>query len=120
MMKRFSYIDVKSGDDFVATETFANIDAVVATEFKKDLPAIQTRAIASAIIKTLTQYKLKEEYGAVGDIFAIFQAVTTGSDTRMWTLPKNIQVAKVAMPKDGVLELKFGYNTQQIENRRGK
>ncbi len=111
----FSKISVSSGNHFVATEQFADMDAVVANEFKKDLPAIQVTAITAAITKTLAQYALKEKYGTLGDIFALLQFSTTASDIRMWTsLPKNFQVARVPMPQDGMLKLKFGSNSQQV------
>jgi len=110
-----SSITVK-GVKSVKTQQFADMDAVIATEFKKDLPGIQARSIASAIAKTIVQARIEKNSGGVAGLFAaIYQATTTGSDTRTWSaLPKNIQVASVEIPKNGTIKLNIGGKTEVV------
>lgn len=113
--KAFFNITVKDIGGPVKTQVFASMDAVIVSEFKKDLPFILARSIASAISKTATQVVIKSQLNLVGDIFAIAQDATTGSDTRIWSsLPKEFQLARVTMPKDGKLEVQIGKKTHII------
>ena len=46
----------------------------------------------------------------------LFSTLTTHADTRSWTtLPKNFQVARVEMPKNGLLSLKLGQTQQEVQ-----
>ncbi len=93
----------------VKTEQFVSMDNVIKSEFKKDLPNIKARAIASAVAKTAIQVGLKEEDNLMGDLFAVYQAISTRADTRIWSsLPKEFQLAKVDMPTDGMLKVYVG------------
>jgi len=99
----------------VKTKQFVSMDNVIKSEFKKDLPNIKARAIASAVAKTAIQVALKKEDNLMGDIFAIYQAVSTRADTRIWSsLPKEFQLAKVDMPADGVLKVQIGGRMHKI------
>ncbi len=100
----------------VKTKKFASMDNVIKSEFKKDLPNIKARAIASAVAKTAIQVSLKEEDNLIGDIFAVYQAVSTRADTRIWSsLPKEFQLAKVDMPADGVLKVQVGGRIHEVK-----
>ena len=100
----------------VKTKKFVSMDNVIKSEFKKDLPNIKARAIASAVAKTAIQVGLKKEDNLMGDIFAIYQAVSTRADTRIWSsLPKEFQLAKVDMPADGVLKVQVGGKTYKVD-----
>jgi hypothetical protein len=116
-----SSITVK-GIKSVNTQKFADMDAVIATEFKKDLPSIQARSIASAIAKTITQAQIEKHSGGVAGLFAaIYQVATTGSDTRIWSaLPKSFQVASVQIPKDGKIELNIGGKIKTVDVKGAK
>ncbi len=98
------------------------MDAVIATEFKKDLPSIQARSIASAIAKTIVQAQIEKHSGGIAGLFAaIYQAATTGSDTRIWSaLPKSFQVANVQIPKDGKIELNIGGQIKTVDVKGAK
>jgi hypothetical protein len=100
----------------VDTAIFASMDGVIASEFKKDLPSIKARAIASAIIKTTLQLQLKKQDAMLGNIFALYQAVSTRADVRIWSsLPKEFQVARVSMPADGLLKLTINNKPHRVK-----
>jgi uncharacterized protein len=102
------------------TVLLSSMDRVVQTEFKKTYPMVLTRAIASALIKTYTQYLAKEVMEEVaGDLagnlagwaFGAFQALTTSADIRIWTaLPKEFQIAKIEVPNNGILSVETPTN----------
>jgi hypothetical protein len=99
----------------VKTEQFVSMDNVIKSEFKKDLPNIKARAIASAVAKTAIQVGLKEEDNLMGDLFAVYQAISTRADTRIWSsLPKEFQLAKVDMPVNGILEVYVGGSMYKV------
>jgi len=89
------------------TTLVASMDKVVQTEFRKRYPIILRRAILSSTLKTGIQVQAQKKIGFFGGLVAgIIQEATTGADLRIWTaLPKNFQVAKVSIPKSGVLSV---------------
>ncbi len=89
------------------TKTFASMDRVIQTEFKKQYPWIVSRALLSAIVKTTAQYYAQQGLGTWGGIAAgLIQLATTAADLRIWSaLPKEFQIAKVTTPKDGKLKI---------------
>jgi hypothetical protein len=100
----------------VKTIQFVSMDNVIKSEFKKDLPNIKARAIASAVAKTAIQVEMKQRDNLMGDIFAIYQAVSTRADTRIWSsLPKEFQLAKVDMPTDGILKVQVGGRIHEVK-----
>jgi hypothetical protein len=100
----------------VKTKQFVSMDNVIKSEFKKDLPNIKARAIASAVAKTAIQVEMKKRDNLMGDIFAIYQAVSTRADTRIWSsLPKEFQLAKVDMPTDGMLKVQVGGRIHEVK-----
>lgn len=96
-------VKVTAGGTEYQTQIVTDMDAVIETEFNKDFQAILTRAIMAATGKAIMQYSLEKDHGgSAAVIMAIYSAMTTAADVRIWTtLPKNIQVARVAMPEDG-------------------
>ncbi len=109
LVKRFEampYLEVTAADIGYRTQIVADMDAVVQTEFNKDFQGILTRAIISASAKAVAQYSLQknEDSSGAAIIMALYSFATTAADVRIWTtLPKNIQVAQVAMPDDRVV-----------------
>lgn len=89
------------------TEPLASMENVIMAEFRKDLPATVTRAVASLIIKTYGQYYMQRQYGDLGGVLSgIYSLVTTTADLRIWSaLPKEFQVARVRSPEDGLLTI---------------
>lgn len=97
------YLEVTAADIGFRTQVVANMDAVVRTEFDKAFPGILTRAIISASAKAVAQYAMENNNNNSGAaiFMALYSFATTAADVRIWTmLPKNIQVAQVAMPAD--------------------
>ncbi|BCG64294.1 MAG: hypothetical protein methR_P2067 [Methyloprofundus sp.] len=96
-----------SPDKVYQTKTFASMDRVIQTEFKKQYPWIVSRALLSAIVKTTAQYYAQQGLGTWGGIAAgLMQLATTAADLRIWSaLPKEFQIAKVTTPKDGKLKI---------------
>jgi hypothetical protein len=97
------------------TEILADMERIVAREFKEELPSIITRTIVSTIAKAAINYGINEglkqtknEYaqlaGLIGTV--IVQAVLNEADTRSWrTLPKNVQLASFPTPANGRVDL---------------
>ncbi len=109
-------LTLQIGQDEFATETVADMDRVVKTEFAKEYPWIVTRAVISGGAKAAVQYAILESSnnnnnsgGAIfaAAIMAVYSLATTTADVRIWTaLPKNIQVARASMPSDGQVTLR--------------
>lgn len=88
----------------------ADMDAVVATDFKNELPSIMAHATASAVAKAVAAYAINtaaKEAGGSGAQLAAqlltagYQLVMNVADTRTWsTLPKEFQVCRIPMPAD--------------------
>ncbi|MBI9091984.1 MAG: hypothetical protein JEZ12_22455 [Desulfobacterium sp.] len=104
----YPYLTVENnGKELGKTQLLADMDRVIQTEFKKDLPGIITKAVISALLKTYAQYEAQKEFGDLGGIIGgVYQLVTTSADVRIWTaLPKNFQVARVVRPENGMLRI---------------
>ncbi len=100
------YLEAKTGSTTAKTQLIADMDRVIQTEFKKDFKGILTRAIISTTAKATAQYALEKNsnssWAAVA--MAVYSFVTTAADVRIWTaLPKDIQAARLPMPKNGRL-----------------
>jgi hypothetical protein len=109
-------LTLQIGNDEFASETVADMDRVVKTEFAKEYPWIVTRAVISGGTKAAVQYAILEgsrnnnnNGGAIfaAAIMAVYSLATTTADMRIWTaLPKNIQVTRAPMPADGQITLR--------------
>lgn len=97
----------------VNLETVENIDGLARAALDNDMPAITARAIARAIIKHTTQNEVKERAGALaGFLMTVTNIATEQGDTRSWTtLPQEIQIARLVLPK--------GIQNVQIEMLNG-
>ncbi len=97
----FMTVEADSGSP-VSTQTVADMDAVIAAEFKKELRGITTREVARVALKTYFQHQMIDRYGSGGGIIAgIYQAATTRADLRMWSaLPADFQLAHLRIPYD--------------------
>ncbi len=103
----FPYLDLATNGTSVRTQPLASMDAVVAAEFKKDLPLVVARAVAAAVVKAGIQYTAQQQGGdLLGILAAGYSAISTAADLRAWSsLPKDFQVAVLPMPADGQLVL---------------
>ncbi len=102
-------LTVTAGNQQVATALVANMDAVVALDFKNELPAIVTKTLISTVAKAAAGWAVNdaarqqdEGLGLLARIVtAAVQAAVNIADTRSWTtLPKEFQVARVNTPPD--------------------
>lgn len=83
------------------TESVASMDKIIQAEFKAELPYVVAKEITRATLKTVAQSKASEQSDSLAQVAAIFQAVTTSADTRMWTsLPKDFQIARIRKTSD--------------------
>lgn len=96
----FSHLEVSADGKEWDTELLASMDRVVQTEFKDLFPAIVTRNIISAIMKTSLQYEAGEKLGTFGLLAgAVLERATTDADLRIWSaLPKEFQLSRLPLP----------------------
>jgi len=106
----FPYLTAETDGYSYCTSVVCDMDKVVRTEFKKDFKAILTRAVISATAKAIGQYAMENQNNSgaslASSLFALYSFATTAADVRIWTaLPKDIQVARFPMPKDGLVRI---------------
>ncbi|MEM6459685.1 MAG: hypothetical protein AAF710_09885, partial [Planctomycetota bacterium] len=96
------------------TRPLADIDAMVAQRFERDLPAIVTKTLVAAGTKAAAAYALRETFDHRDDtvtalvrIFAtVYQYAANQADLRTWaTLPKRYEVARLPLPTTGKITL---------------
>lgn len=94
----------------VQTELLADMDSIIAEEFKNDLPVIITKTLIAAGTKAAAAYALREAFDNHDDgLTAIVRIATTvyqyaanQADLRTWgSLPKQYQVARLPTPDSG-------------------
>ncbi len=95
-----------------------DMDAVVAGDFNRRLPAIITMTIISSASKAVGTYFLQEAAETGGNNTAakwvafgaaIYQAATNSADLRTWlTLPKEVLYARFDAPADGFVSVDLG------------
>lgn len=114
------YLMITAGPKTYQTRILANMDAIVAREFKNDLPTIITRAVISATVKAAANYAADEaarhsnEFVRIGTQISMlaYQAVTNEADLRTWrTLPKYVELASFPTPSEGVINLSLPQGT---------
>ena len=102
-------LTVTAGNQQANTTLVANMDAVVALDFKNELPGIITKTLISTVAKAAAGWAVNdaarqqdEGLGLLARIVtAAVQAAVNIADTRSWTtLPKEFQVARVNTPAD--------------------
>lgn len=97
------------------TEPIADFDAIMSQEYHDKLPSMITRLVVSTLSKELASYAIVHAARESGNSGAEIGAyVLTGAykfmfntaDTRGWeTLPKEVQIAHIPLPDDGVLKI---------------
>ncbi len=103
-------LDINAGGKKYNTETIVDMDSIIRREFNDELPRVVTKMVVSAATKATVQYVAAQaagDYGIFVNIaFSIFQVSTNYADLRTWTtLPKQIKVARVVTPADGVITI---------------
>ncbi len=112
---------VEGGGSSVRSVLLADVDAMVADEFRARLPRIIAQEILSAALKAGATYAAREEAGGWGQLLGmIYQAASTSADTRNWsTLPKRIHLARTPTPADGLLTVRVGAVASAVRVRPG-
>jgi len=109
------YLTVTVNGTNYTTQTVANMDSIVALDFKNEQPVVITKTIAATVTKAVAAYAANEAARqAGGDLGGLlmqlgtmaFQMAVNIADTRTWTtLPKEFQICRFPTPADGQLEL---------------
>jgi hypothetical protein len=118
-------LDIRENGSLLgSTAVVCDMEAVVAAEFKQELPMIYMRAATSTLIKTFIQYaasrEVEKEHGPLAGLLTsialgAIQAATTQADVRIWeSLPKNFQIVRVARPPSGQLEIHVPGGVQPV------
>ncbi len=105
------------------TELIADMDRVIAQEFRDHESLIVTQAILAASTKAAAVYLARSQAkdGSTAqvliDVFGVlYQAITNQPDLRTWfTLPKQFQGIRVPMPANRVLEIQLEGSNQRVE-----
>ncbi|WP_117233848.1 hypothetical protein [Vibrio maerlii] len=97
------------------TETVADMDRIIASEFDKDFPIILTHEMIRAATKVAAQMMLDEYNEWAGLGAALFAAATTSADIRSFSaLPSQFQTAQ--LERDGnTVNLDLGSYSKVIE-----
>ena len=108
-------LTVKAGELEEKTVTIANMDSIVALDFKNEWPTILTKTIISTTAKAAANYAINDAAqragGTLGGLLSKLgtlgaEAAMNIADTRTWTtLPKEFQVARISTPTDRKLVL---------------
>lgn len=100
------YLNIVSNGISYQTQEFASMDRVVQTQFKKRFPGIVSRAVASAVLKTVAQDQAAKQNVWAGLAMSIFSMTSTAADVRVWrAMPKYYSVARLPYPSDGRLQI---------------
>jgi len=108
-------LTVSAAGTTVNTKTVANVDGIVALDFKNELPVVITKTIAATVTKAVAVYAAnqaaQQSGGDLGGLLmqigtAVYEAAVNIADERTWTtLPKEFQVARIPTPADRTLAL---------------
>ena len=112
----YPYLTFRDGEISLGrTEPLCDVDRIVATEFRQELPGIVAAAITETVIKVVLQvvitHEVAKEYGAgygalAGVAASLLSAGTTYADVRHWNLlPKEYQGAFIHKPTSGKLSI---------------
>ncbi len=90
------------------TTQIVNLDDIVATEFKINMPIMITKAVAQTILKTTINVAIAKDDSTDGLLSVLSSLITAGTnqaDVRSWRgLPKSISVAMIE--NEGEIEIK--------------
>ena len=107
----------RAGSASYASTQLTDMDAVIAGDFNRRLPAIIALTLISSASKAVGTYFLqeaalnrnKETAWLVSIAGAIYQVATNSADLRIWlTLPKEVLYARFPAPADGMISLDLG------------
>jgi hypothetical protein len=109
------FLTVSANGTSTSTMLVASMDAVIAQDFKNELPVIITKTLIATVVKGVAAYAANAAaQNAGGDLgglltqigTAVYQMAVNIADERTWTtLPKQFQVARVPTPADRTIDL---------------
>lgn len=106
------------GAPAAVTARLADLDSIVAAEFRERMAATVVRTLAGAVVKAVAQHEARKRGGELGWIAAAaYTVVSSQADTRTWqTLPAEFQTAALPMPANRRLRLSSarGYGTVEV------
>jgi uncharacterized protein len=114
---------VAAGGTNYQTKIVADMDGIVALDFKNDLPVVILKTLAATITKATAGYFANAATGQQNDtagalmqlLTAAYQMAVNIADTRTWTtLPKEFQVCRFPTPPDGKIELTTPNGTKVV------
>ena len=98
----------------IATESIVDVDSIVATQFKDELPGIIIRTVIATVAKEVASYAANKAVQGQSPWVRIFawlgtasyKVASSGADIRTWqSLGSEFQVAAFTLPPDGAFEL---------------
>lgn len=95
----------------ISTQTIVDMDRVMKTEFKNRYPAEVVKAVIWMTLNLLAQEAAQQAIGKENQLWGDLAAVAIGSvsnpvEKRTWSsLPKDIQIARFAMPKNRKIQI---------------
>ena len=107
-------LTVTAGGASYRTQIVADMDGIIALDFKNELPVVITKTIAATIAKAVAAYVANDAARQSSDWLglliqastAAYQMAVNIADTRTWTtLPKEFQICRFPTPADGKIEL---------------
>lgn len=120
---RVPWISVRTANGETRTARVADMDAVVALDFKNEFPAILTKTLISTVAKAAAGWAVNdlarqqdEGLGLLARLVtAGVQAAVNIADTRCWsTLPKEFQALRLDTPPDRMLTLEGPAGSQTV------
>ncbi len=116
----YPYITVSNGNTRVRTQILTSVDNIFMGEYNKKLPSMISKAVAKLAVQTMAQIIAQQQLGDWGGIaVALYSVMTTTADIRSWySLPKNIQLAKVQKTNDGTVTLHIGGNPVHMNTNK--
>lgn len=117
-------LQVYSSAGVIETQPMADIDRIVAAEFRTQLPTLITRMVAAAAVKVGVQYAANKAVEDQHPLIrlgvmitgAIWSAATNVADLRTWaSLPKQVQYTRFDTPPSGTVDLQIGMDRYGIE-----
>ena len=100
---------VRASGAAVETTLLADMDRIVASEFRTRLPTIILQEVLSSTIKAAAAWAAKKQNIWAQLVAMGYQAASTAADLRTWrTLPKRIGFCRIPTPADGRLEFEAG------------
>ncbi len=110
----YQALHVEADGQTVRTQTIADMDGILSQEYTERLPGMLTRVILSTAVKEIGSYLATraaaeaDEWAGVAAAIgtAAYKVAVNTADTRSWELlPKEFQIAQIAMPRDRRLKL---------------